>query len=164
MRDSFDCLSTTSIYYTWRWSFLQTASKTKSNPDNFVSSNVAIAKFLPSFCRRIQLWGFKSIIWIISTDFRISYAVMQILQPRYTYSFNPCLKGFASSNFQSSFVLREFAKVLSLVVVRVSTKEKESPTTEYHSVVVVVVGKFYSMVCSVHVYNKAFASVHTSST
>lgn len=88
---------------------------------------------------------------------------MQILQPRYTYSFNPCLKGFASSNFQSSFVLREFAKVLSLVVVRVSTKEKESPTTEYHSVVVVVVvGKFYSMVCSVHVYNKAFASVHTS--
>ena len=78
------------------------------------------------------------------------------------YSFNPCLKGFASSNFQSSFVLREFAKVLSLVVVRVSTKEKESPTTEYHSVVVVVVGKFYSMVCSVHVYNKAFASVHTS--
>ena len=162
MRDSFDCLSTTSIYYTWRWSFLQTASKTNSNPDNFVSSNVAIAKFLPSFCRRIQLWGFKSIIWIISTDFRISYAVMQILQPRrYTYSFNPCLKGFASSNFQSSFVLREFAKVLSLVVVRVSTKEKESPTTEYHSVVVVV-GKFYSMVCSVHVYNKAFASVHTS--
>ena len=84
--------------------FYTHSCKRKSTPDNFVSSNVAIAKFLPSFCRRIQLWGFKSIIWIISTDFRISYAVMQILQPKVYLFIQPMFERFCF--FQLSKLVR----------------------------------------------------------